>query len=82
MTVVNLALSADWPDWLKKQARAAGLACAECDYDLREFKDKTRRPYDIRPPERPNTRRLVCGQCYGDPSTARPKDDGSVGAAG
>ncbi|MEV0982342.1 hypothetical protein [Streptomyces sp. NPDC049915] len=63
MAVLNLALSADWPAWSKKQARAAGLVCAECDYDLREVEDETRLPYDIRLPEKPNKRRLVCGQC-------------------
>ncbi|WP_159050586.1 hypothetical protein [Streptomyces cellostaticus] len=63
MAIVNLALLADWPAWSKKQARAAGLVCAECDYDLRKFKDETRLPYDIRLPERPKTRRLACGQC-------------------
>ncbi|WP_410788643.1 hypothetical protein [Kribbella sp. C-35] len=36
-----------------------------CDYDLRE-KDETRLPYDIRLPDEPKTRRLVCGQCCGD----------------
>ncbi|MBL1102461.1 hypothetical protein [Streptomyces coffeae] len=63
MAICNLALSADWPTWSKKQARAAGLVCAECDYDLRQFKDEERLPYDIRLPERPKKRRLLCGQC-------------------
>ncbi|MFI1700423.1 hypothetical protein ACH419_31205 [Streptomyces bobili] len=66
MVIAKLALSADWPAWSKKQARAARLVCAECDYDLREFKDETRMPYDIRLPERPKARRLVCGQCCND----------------
>lgn len=66
MAILNMALSADWPAWSKKQARAAGLVCAECDYDLRDFKDEARLPYDIRLPEQPNRRRLVCGQCCGD----------------
>jgi hypothetical protein len=66
MVIAHLALSAEWPSWSKKQARAARLVCAECDYDLREFKDETRLPFDIRLPERPKTRRLVCGQCCND----------------
>jgi hypothetical protein len=36
MATVKLALSADWPLWSTKQAQAAGLACAVCDYDLRQ----------------------------------------------
>ncbi|MEU6986402.1 hypothetical protein ABZ946_23685 [Streptomyces sp. NPDC046324] len=63
MAIAKLALSAEWPAWSKKQARAARLVCAECDYDLREFKDETRMPFDVRLPERPKARRLVCGQC-------------------
>ncbi|MEU6351622.1 hypothetical protein ABZ896_20140 [Streptomyces sp. NPDC047072] len=63
MAIANLALSADWPTWSKKQAHAAGLVCAECGYDLREIKDEPRLPYDIRLPERPGSRRLLCGQC-------------------
>lgn len=63
MAIARLALAADWPAWTKKQARAAGLVCAECDYDLRDTKDETRLPYDIPLPERPKARRLVCGQC-------------------
>ena len=63
MATVNLALSADWPNWSTKQARAAGLLCAECGYDLRDRKDETRLPYDIRLPEQPKALRLVCGQC-------------------
>ncbi|MEV6408822.1 hypothetical protein AB0M58_38795 [Streptomyces bobili] len=66
MVLAKLALSAEWPGWTKKQARAARLVCAECDYDLREFKDETRMPYDIRLPGRPEARRLVCGQCCND----------------
>ncbi|MET7912031.1 hypothetical protein ABZS98_27950 [Streptomyces avermitilis] len=63
MAVLSLALSADWPAWSKKQARVSGLVCAECDWDLREVKDENRLPYDIRLPEKPSKRRLVCGQC-------------------
>ncbi|MFD4948669.1 hypothetical protein ACFVYE_31785 [Streptomyces sp. NPDC058239] len=66
MAIAELALSAEWPTWSKKQARAARLVCAECDYDLREFKDETRLPFDIRLSERPKARRLVCGQCCND----------------
>ncbi|MEU8526444.1 hypothetical protein AB0C77_12730 [Streptomyces sp. NPDC048629] len=66
MAIAKLALSAEWPAWSKKQARAARLVCAECDYDLREFTDETRLPYDVRLPEKPNKRRLVCGQCCND----------------
>ncbi|MDX3618927.1 hypothetical protein [Streptomyces europaeiscabiei] len=66
MAIAKLALSAEWPAWSKKQARAARLVCAECDYDLREFKDETRMPFDVRLPERPKARRLVCGQCCND----------------
>ncbi|MFE3150036.1 MULTISPECIES: hypothetical protein [unclassified Streptomyces] len=62
MVIAKLALSAEWPSWSKKQARAARLVCAECDYDLRD-KDETRAPFDIRLPEQPKRRRLVCGQC-------------------
>ncbi|MFJ8745849.1 hypothetical protein ACIRL2_41635 [Embleya sp. NPDC127516] len=65
MVIARLALSAEWPSWSKKQARAARLVCAECDYDLRG-KDETRMPFDVRLPERPNKRRLVCGQCCND----------------
>ncbi|MDO0929607.1 hypothetical protein QQY24_31135 [Streptomyces sp. TG1A-8] len=70
----HLALSADWPAWSKKQARSAGLVCTECDYDLRDFKEKARLPYDIRLPEKPNRLRLACGQCCDDgvPGTERP----------
>lgn len=63
MAIVKLALSAEWPAWSKKQARAARLVCAECDYDLREFTDQTRLPFDIRLPERSKKLRLLCGQC-------------------
>ena len=63
--MIRLA-KAQWPAWSKKQARAAGLVCAECDYDLREFKDESRRPFDVRLPERPKRQRLVCGQCCND----------------
>ncbi|MER5200970.1 hypothetical protein ACWD3J_46530 [Streptomyces sp. NPDC002755] len=66
MVIAGLALSAEWPVWSKKQARAARLVCAECDYDLREFKDEPRKGFDIRLPERPKARRLVCGQCCND----------------
>ncbi|CAM5385182.1 hypothetical protein [Streptomyces viridochromogenes] len=66
MVIAKLALSAEWPAWSKKQARAARLVCAECDYDLREFKDETRMPFDVRLPEQPKRRRLVCGQCCND----------------
>ncbi|CAL9674443.1 hypothetical protein SUDANB105_07769 [Streptomyces sp. enrichment culture] len=54
--------------WLASRTtcRAARQVCAECDYDLREFKDESRLPYDIRLPERPTKRRLVCGQCCND----------------
>lgn len=65
MAIARLMLSAEWPSWSKKQARAARLVCAECDYDLRDF-DETRLPFDIRLPERPKRRRLVCGQCCND----------------
>ncbi|MFC9951761.1 hypothetical protein ACFVIN_14875 [Streptomyces prasinus] len=66
MVIAKLSLSAEWPVWSKKQARAAGLVCAECDYDLREFTDEFRLPFDVRLPERPKMRRLVCGQCCHD----------------
>ncbi|CAK7286446.1 hypothetical protein SGPA1_40706 [Streptomyces misionensis JCM 4497] len=66
MVIAKLALSAEWPSWSKKQARAARLVCAECDYDLHESKDETRLPFDIRLPEQPKRRRLVCGQCCND----------------
>lgn len=66
MAIAKLALSAEWPAWSKKQARAAGLVCAECDYDLRQRNDEARMPFDIRLPERPRARRLVCGQCCND----------------
>lgn len=66
MVIAKLALSAEWPAWSKKQARAARLVCAECDYDLREFKNETRLPFDIRLPELPKARRLVCEQCCND----------------
>ncbi|WP_405691125.1 hypothetical protein [Streptomyces sp. NBC_00057] len=66
MVIAKLALSAEWPAWSKKQARAARLVCAECDYDLREFKDETGMPFDVRLPERPKARRLMCGQCCND----------------
>lgn len=65
MIIAKLALSAEWPSWSKKQARAARLVCAECDYDLRD-KDETRAPFDIRLPEQPKRRRLVCGKCCND----------------
>ncbi|MEV6332633.1 hypothetical protein [Streptomyces sp. NPDC051909] len=66
MAIAKLALSAEWPAWSKKQARAARLVCVECDYDLREFTDESRLPYDVRLPEQPKKRRLVCGQCCND----------------
>ncbi|XIE81617.1 hypothetical protein AB6O49_34595 [Streptomyces sp. SBR177] len=44
----------------------ARLVCAECDYDLREFTDESGLPYDVRLPEQPKKRRLVCGQCCND----------------
>lgn len=59
----TLALSADWPRWSKKQARAAGLVCAECDWDLRRITDELRLAVDVRLPDRPKKRRLVCAQC-------------------
>ncbi|MFE7599871.1 hypothetical protein [Streptomyces sp. NPDC057494] len=34
IAIAKLALAAEWPAWSKKQARAARLVCAECDYDL------------------------------------------------
>ncbi|MGW0874240.1 hypothetical protein ACWD3Z_27670 [Streptomyces sp. NPDC002740] len=40
MVIAGLALSAEWPVWSKKRARAAWLVCAECDYDLRESKTR------------------------------------------
>ncbi|MFI1369749.1 hypothetical protein [Streptomyces griseochromogenes] len=61
MVIAKVALSTEWPPWSKKQARAARLVCAVCDYDRRQFKDETRMPFDIRLPERPKVRRLVCG---------------------
>ncbi|MER5908549.1 hypothetical protein ABT150_52725 [Streptomyces mirabilis] len=39
MTVVHLALSADWPRWTAKQAAAMGLMCADCGHDLRKVDD-------------------------------------------
>lgn len=65
MAIVKLALSAEWPSWSKKQARAAGLVCAECDYDLRD-RAEGRAPFDIRLPGQPQRRRLVCGTCCND----------------
>lgn len=65
MAIAKLALSAEWPSWSKKQARAARLVCAECDYDLRD-QAEDRAPYDIRLPEQPKRRRLVCGKCCND----------------
>ncbi|MGW3308112.1 hypothetical protein ACWDG9_16180 [Streptomyces sp. NPDC001073] len=66
MAVTDFALAADWPAWTEKQARAARLLCAECDYDLRQRDDENRLPYNIPPPEKPNRLRLVCGQCCND----------------
>ncbi|MFD7607415.1 hypothetical protein [Streptomyces mirabilis] len=51
---------------LVEEAGAARLVCAECEYDLREFKDENRMPFDVCLPERPKARRLVCGQCCND----------------
>jgi len=65
MAITVLRLSAEWPAWSKKQARAARLMCTECDYDLRDM-DEGRAPFDIRLPEQPKRRRLVCGQCCND----------------
>lgn len=65
MAIAGLALSAEWPSWSKKQARAARLVCAECDYDLRD-KAEDRAPFDVRLPEQPKRRRLVCGKCCND----------------
>ncbi|MFD7861450.1 hypothetical protein [Streptomyces sp. NPDC059783] len=65
MAVAVMRLSAEWPSWSRKQARAARLVCAECDHDLRD-NDEERAPYDIRLPERPGRRRLVCGKCCND----------------
>ncbi|MGW6487133.1 hypothetical protein [Streptomyces sp. NPDC055056] len=62
MAIATLRLSAEWPAWSKKQARAARLVCAVCDYDLRD-KAEDRTPFDVRLPEQPKRRRLVCGQC-------------------
>ncbi|MGW9440667.1 hypothetical protein [Streptomyces sp. NPDC055607] len=65
MAIAVMRLSAEWPAWSKKQARAARLVCAECDYDLRD-KDEDRAPFDVRLPEQPKKRRLVCGKCCND----------------
>ncbi|MEU5980396.1 hypothetical protein [Streptomyces sp. NPDC047315] len=62
MVIAAMRLSVEWPAWSKKQARAARLVCAESDYDLRD-KDKDRAPFDVRLPEQPKRRRLVCGKC-------------------
>ncbi|MEU9546206.1 hypothetical protein [Streptomyces mirabilis] len=66
MCVRHFALAADWPSWTAKQARAARLMCAECDYDLRQRDDEERLPYNIPLPEKPNRLRLVCGRCCND----------------
>jgi len=63
MAVLGFALAADWPSWTGKQARAARLLCAECDYDLRQRDAEDRLPYNIPLPEKPNRLRLVCGRC-------------------
>lgn len=63
MVLMSFALSADWLAWSQKQARAARLLCAECDYDLRRRDDEDRLPYNIPDPEKPNKLRLVCGRC-------------------
>lgn len=55
-------MSAEWPAWSKKQARAARLVSAECGYDLRD-QDEGRAPFDVRLPAQPGRRRLVCGKC-------------------
>lgn len=65
MAIAILQLSAEWPTWSKKQARAARLVCADCDYDLRDLAED-RAPYDVRLPEQPKRRRLVCGKCCND----------------
>ncbi|MER6736573.1 hypothetical protein [Streptomyces puniciscabiei] len=66
MVLKAFRFAADWPRWTEKQARAAGLMCAECDYDLRQRDDESRLPYNIPVPERPNKIRLVCGRCCND----------------
>lgn len=66
MAIAKPALSAEWPAWSKKQARAARLVGTEWDYDMREFTDESRQPYDVRLPEQPKKRRLVCGRCCND----------------
>ncbi|UGQ15711.1 hypothetical protein LO772_00440 [Yinghuangia sp. ASG 101] len=66
MVIAELVLSSEWRSWSRKQARAARLLRAECGYDLREFTDETWMPFDVRLPERPKARRLVCGQCRND----------------
>lgn len=63
IAVTGFALAADWPVWTEKQARAARLMCAVCDYDLRQRNDEDRLPYCIPLPEKPNRLRLVCGRC-------------------
>ncbi|MFH8775921.1 MULTISPECIES: hypothetical protein [unclassified Streptomyces] len=63
LAVMGFALAADWPTWSEKQARAARLLCAECDYDLRQRDDEDRLPYNIPTPDKPNKLRLVCGRC-------------------
>lgn len=63
MKLMGFALAADWPRWTDKQARAARLMCAECDYDLRQQEDENRLPYNIPLPEKPQRIRLVCGRC-------------------
>ncbi|MFI6281620.1 hypothetical protein [Streptomyces sp. NPDC050988] len=61
MVAMGFALAADWPAWTAKQARAAGLMCAECDNDPRQREERL--PYNIPLPEKPNKLRLVCGRC-------------------
>ncbi|WP_369228560.1 hypothetical protein AB5J52_48835 (plasmid) [Streptomyces sp. R39] len=63
IAATGFALAADWPVWTEKQARAAHLLCAVCDYDLRQRNDEDRLPYYIPLPEKPNRLRLVCGRC-------------------
>ncbi len=63
MAITGFALAADWPVRTKKQARAARLLYAECDYVLRQHDDKDRLPYNIPLPEKLDKLRLVCGRC-------------------
>lgn len=63
MAILSFALAADWPVWTRKQARAARLVCAECDFDLRKRDDEARVSYNISLPGKPSMTRLVCGTC-------------------